>query len=150
MDATGSQKELKHSTLQFDIWRYPLTIKLAFAKQVVSYYSRLDSFDAAGEQSLARHAFVEHERQRTNNFCWHNSINKIMQIAGYSCKDVLACPTRIRSNLESHFNTLCDNHREPSHHGVCAQNLQTRVLKNDNDVTLVLIFCVGYLWAHIK
>ena len=92
-----------------DSGRYPLVIKLA--KQVVSYYNRLDNFDAAGVQSLARHAFVE---QRTNNYSWHNNINKIMQIAGHSCQDGLACPTRIRSNLESHFNTLWDNQRKGS------------------------------------
>ena len=37
-----------------------------------------------------------------------------MQIAGHSCQDGLACPTRIRSNLESHFNTLWDNQRKGS------------------------------------
>ena len=39
-------------------------------------------------------------------------------------------------------------HREPSHRGVCAQNLRTRGLKNDDDVTLVLIFCAGHVGIY--
>ena len=35
---------------------------------------------------------------------------------------------------------MVQGNREPSHRGVCAQNLQTRGFKNDDDVTLVLIF----------
>ena len=34
---------------------------------------------------------------------------------------------------------------EPSHRSVWAQNLQTRGLKNGDDVTLVPIFCAGYV-----
>ena len=33
---------------------------------------------------------------------------------------------------------------EPSHRGVCAQNLLTRGLQNGDDVTLVPIFCAGH------
>ena len=39
-------------------------------------------------------------------------------------------------------------YRQPSHCGVCAQNLQTRGLKNDDDVTLVLIFCAGHVGIY--
>ena len=40
----------------------------------------------------------------------------------------------------------------PSHCGVCAQNLPRRGLKNDDDVTLVPIFCaaLAFMWAYIK
>ena len=39
-------------------------------------------------------------------------------------------------------------HREPSLRGVCAQNLQTRGLKNNDDVTLVIIFCAGHVGIY--
>ena len=38
--------------------------------------------------------------------------HQIMQIVGHSYQDSLVCLTRIRSNLESHFNTLCNNQRK--------------------------------------
>ena len=38
--------------------------------------------------------------------------------------------------------------RETSLRGVCAQNLQTRGLKNGNDVALVPIFCAGLVSIH--
>ena len=44
--------------------------------------------------------------------------------------------------------TKCAVNREPSHRGVCAQNLQTRGLKNDDDATLVLIFCAGHVGIY--
>ena len=40
------------------------------------------------------------------------------------------------------------NYRGPSHHGAYAQNLQTHGLKNDDDVTLVSIFCTGYVGIY--
>ena len=39
-------------------------------------------------------------------------------------------------------------YRKPSHRGVCAQNLQTRGLKNSDDVTLVPIFCAGHVGMY--
>ena len=78
MDVTGKQIKSSNIACYGDSGRFPLAIKLA--KQAVSYYNRLDNFDTAGVQSLARHAFVE---QRTNNYSWHNSIHKIMQKAGH-------------------------------------------------------------------
>ena len=49
--------------------------------------------------------------------------------------------TSRNSNLSFYY-------REPSHRGVCAQNLQTRGLKNGDEVTLVPIFCAGHVGMY--
>ena len=41
-----------------------------------------------------------------------------------------------------------NEYREPSHCGVCAQNLQTRGLKNGDDIPLVPIFCAGHVGMY--
>ena len=51
--------------------------------------------------------------------------------------------TRIR-----HVIFTFGEYREPSHRGVCAQNLQTRGLKNGDDVTLVPIFYAGHVGMY--
>ena len=42
------------------------------------------------------------------------------------------------------------NNREPSHRGVCVQNLPTRGLEEGDDLTLAPIFCAGHVGIYQK
>ena len=60
-----------------DSGRMPLVLTLA--KQVKDYFNRLDAMDAANEDTLVRHAFVE---QRILNLAWYNNIQKSTDALG--------------------------------------------------------------------
>ena len=93
-----------------DSGRYPLTIKIS--KQVVKYYNRLENLDAAGVNSLVRHAFAE---QKLNNLSWYTNMSTLLQMAGYtSQRHGLADPVQIRIKLQEHFDSLWNEQRKNS------------------------------------